>query len=547
MLDTAEKGSIREKGELNLADQIQERAHLGAASASIGVLAKNTAANLVQPGTAWLIVLVLPPLLIRTMDRPTYATWMLLLQIGTYVLVLNDSIRLCARHFVGRARGLDDRAYLTRILSSGTLVLAAAGLIAALLSLLFYAEFPHLFRSIPAALIPQATVALLVLCWTAAGGLPFSILSGAFEGYQKSVIPAVLSGVFRIVGAIGIAWAAYHRQGLVAMALWFGASNLLLRVSFVPAWKKWGTGRLLRLSSVAFSAMREFLKFWGLLLASQLSGVLITGMDLPIVTAFDFRNAAYYAIASTLASMIMTPYTAMIAAVQPVASSMSARGTPERLGDAVVKLTRWSGAILVLMALPLLSGMSIFLRIWVGSNYAVHTLPIGMVLVTSVIVREHLRPYTVTVLCAGRQARTLVAFFVESIVNVIFSLLLVHRIGAIGVAFGTLIGAFAGVGMHFLVSMRLTSDVVHIDRGRLVWEGMMRPLVCGAVGYLLIMEIETQVSSPAYRFIVIALVTAAVAVVLFRWNFKSHEREEISRLVLRRFRAPAPGVESIQG
>jgi O-antigen/teichoic acid export membrane protein len=535
-MSVAKRDRFAEKGELNLAYQIQENTHQGTASASLGLLAKNAVANLVQPGTAWIIVLFLPPILIRTLDRSTFATWMLLLQFGTYVLTVNDTIRICGRHFVGRSKGLGDRAYLSRILSSGTVILAAVSLVAAIFSLLAFAEFPHIFRDIPTALIPQATTALLIICLASAGGLPFSIFSGAFEGDLRSVVPAVMTAAFRFAGAIGIAWAAYRKQGLVAMALWFGASNFLLRVSFVPAWRRWGTGRFFRLSSVAFAQMREFLKFMGTVLANQFCGVLIGGLDLPIVAMFDFQNAAYYAVATTLSSIVAVPYAAAIGTIQPVVSSISARGTPERLGDTLVRVTRWSNAILVLITLPLLTSMSFLLRLWVGDKYSIHALPIGLALVTAVLLRELLRPYNLATLSAGCQQRTLISPAIESIVNVACSLLLVQRIGAIGVAFGTLIGAFVGIGVHFYVSMRLTSEFISIDRRRLIRDGMMRPLLCGSAGFLLIEGIESQVHLLVYQAVVVVLGTALVAAVLFRWNFSAHEREEISRLVLGRFR-----------
>lgn len=544
MLGVGDSRPIYGKGGLNLANQTQESAHVGAATASLRVLANNAAANLVQPGIAWVIVLFLPPILIRTLDRPTYATWMLLLQIGTYVSMLNDSIRMCGRHFVGRSQGLGDRGYLISILSSGAAIITAASFVAALFGLLAFAEFPRIFRSVPAALIPQTTLALLIVCLAMAGGLPFSIISGAFEGYQRSVVPAVLSAGFRVAGAIGIAWAAYRRQGLVAMALWFGASNFLLRVAYVPAWRKWGTGRILRLSSIAFAQIREFLKFWGSLLANQFCYRLIGGLDLPIVAIFDFRNAAYYAVAVILSQILIVPCGAAIYSIQPVVSSVSARGTPGRLGEALIKLTRWSNAILALLTLPLLTGMSIVLRLWVGSNYATHSLSIAMLLVTAVFVRFQMLPYTLAATCAGRQHSTLIASAFEAITNFLFSLLLVRRFGAIGVGSGALIGAFVGVMVHFFVSIRLTNDAICVDRGRLIREGIMRPLLCAAAGFILVTGIQTQIHWAVYRGAVVALGTILVAAALFRWNFNAHERKEISRLVLGRFRMRGVEVES---
>ena len=52
-----------------------------------------------------------------------------------------------------------------------------------------------------------------------------------------------------------------------------------------------------------------------------------------------------------------------------------------------------------------------------------------------------------------------------------------QRIGAVGVALGTLVGAFVGLGMHLLVSIRLTRKAIQMDRSRFLLHGIARPLV----------------------------------------------------------------------
>jgi hypothetical protein len=70
-------------------------------------------------------------------------------------------------------------------------------------------------------------------------------------------------------------------------------------------------------------------------------------------------------------------------------------------------------------------------------------------------------------------------------VNVILSIWLVQKIGAIGVAIGTLAGAFVGVGMHLLVSIPLTQPTIHMHRPRLLLQGLLRPLLGAAPSLLL--------------------------------------------------------------
>jgi O-antigen/teichoic acid export membrane protein len=490
---------------------------------SVSVLARNAIANLVQPATGWLIVLLLPPLLVRVLSRPSYATWMLLLQFGAYIGLIDNSVQGVTMHFVARARGLRDDQYMGRMLSSAALILVFTGTAAVALCVLCSWQLPRLFGSIPESILPQARGALLVLGCSLAVALPFSVVAGTFRGLQRSEVPAIAAATGRLLGALGVAWAAYHRQGMIPMASWMAAGNLLIPAFCVIVWWRIGKKGILHLSNIAISAAREFVKFWSAMLASQFCGILITGLDIPIVAAFDFRSAGYYAVAATLSNMLTVPQSAIMQAIMPVTSSLSAENSPERLGSALIKITRYGTATLVLLTLPLLFGMAWFLRVWVGDAYAVHALPFSIVLVIAQFTRLTMQPYAVVGFSAGQQHRMLFSPFAEAIVNLTISLVLVRWIGAFGVAIGTLIGAYVGVILHFAVSMRKT-DAVRMSRKRLFVQGIFRP-VCCALPAATLMLIVQRIRMAALLYI-LTLVSGEVLTLwaLFRWNFESSEQ-----------------------
>jgi O-antigen/teichoic acid export membrane protein len=87
-------------------------------------------------------------------------------------------------------------------------------------------------------------------------------------------------------------------------------------------------------------------------------------------------------------------------------------------------------------------------------------------------------PYAVVVVATGKQRLATIAAVAEAIVNVILSICLVQRIGAVGVAIGTCVGALVSVGVHLGVSMRLTRSTIAVPRRRFVLEAVLRPLSC---------------------------------------------------------------------
>ena len=73
------------------------------------------------------------------------------------------------------------------------------------------------------------------------------------------------------------------------------------------------------------------------MMASEFSMLLITGLDLPIVAASDFKNAGYYALATMVSNMLVVPFGAILLTIVPMMSSMSAGEPAERMGRAVLR------------------------------------------------------------------------------------------------------------------------------------------------------------------------------------------------------------------
>jgi len=443
----------------------------------LATLAKNAMANLFRSGAAWIIVLFLPPLLVRTLDKPTYGVWMLLLQLATYVTMLDGGIQIAIARFVARAEGMQDRKYMARLLSSAGMLLVIAGVATVLFTALASWQLNHIFREISPSIAQSAQQALLVLGVSLALTLPFSVMAGLFIGLQKNEITAFAGSLGKFVGALGTAWAAYHHQGLLAMAVWVGLGNLAQCLTYAVFWKIGEKRGLLHFSHVERGMAREFLFFCSVMIVSQLSSILILGMDIPIVAAFDFRSAAYYGVAATLSNFLSVPHSAIVSTIMPVAAGMSTNNDPEQMGRVLLKTTRCATALLCLITLSLLFLMPLFLRMWVGQDYATHTLPLAEILIVAQFVRLTMFPYALVGFAVGQQHRMLASPIIEGVVNLLCSLAAVQFVGALGVAFGTLIGAIVGVWLHFTVSLRRT-DCVRVNSKQLLWQGILKPLSC---------------------------------------------------------------------
>jgi O-antigen/teichoic acid export membrane protein len=505
-------------------------------------VAGNVVANLLRMSAAWIIVLFLPPLLVRVLDKPTYATWVLIVQIGAYVTLIDSGIQSAICRFVARAEGLQDRRYLGHILSSASFILIAAALAATGATVVCSWQLGHIFHGIPSSIVPGARSALLIIGISLAMSLPFSAIAGTFLGLQKNEINALAGSAGKLAGAAGAGWAAWHHEGLLAMALWIGLGNVLQSALYLVSWVRLRLRGVLRPGFVTGAAVREFSRFCAAMFATQLSAVLITGLDMPVVTAFDFRHAAYYAVAATAGSMLAAPQAAVVTTLIPVASGLSTTESPQRLGQIVLKTTRYANAVLCLLTLPLLFALYPFLHLWVGLDYAGHAFPLAVILIVAQFIRLTLMPYAAIGFGTGQQERMLISPLGEGVVNLMCSVAGAWLWGALGVALGTLAGVFVGIFLHFVNSMPRT-DTMAFSRLRLAISGIGRPVACCLPSLTILLVLHRMGGLPAQLSLVAAAELAAAGL-LWMANFDAAERRQLVASFTRATRVGAVSAET---
>jgi O-antigen/teichoic acid export membrane protein len=130
------------------------------------------------------------------------------------------------------------------------------------------------------------------------------------------------------------------------------------------------------------------------------------------------------------------------------------------------------------LAVPLTIGAYPVLCLWVGHTYALRSVRFLQILVLGNLVRLLGYPYAIFTIATGQQHLSATAAVAEALVNLLLSIWLVQRVGAIGVAYGTLIGAFVSIGLHLAVSMRFTRRWIELSRLRFIMDSLLRPLVC---------------------------------------------------------------------
>jgi O-antigen/teichoic acid export membrane protein len=489
---------------------------------------KNASANLVRLAGSGIVALLLPPFLVRMLPKDTYGAWALLLQLTLYVSYLDFGIQTAVARFVAHTDELNQTEERNGIVSTAFAMLSAAAVLGCMLIALLAWLIPGMFHQMPAGLYHPAQIALLCMGISFALGLPASVLSATFIGFQRNEIPAVIAIGNKIAMAALVVGVVLQHRGLAAMGAAAAVANLLAYLTSFVAWKSWAAHVRIRLASVAKKYVRQISGYSASVVVWMVAMLMISGLDLSIVGIFDYKATAYYAVAATLTTFVAQAQGAIFSALLPASAVLGARGDGQRLGTMLVASTRYGMLILLAMALPLIVAGRFILHIWAGPDYAQHSTLILQVLVIANVVRLCALPYSTLLLGTGQQKKVIISPLAEGVTNLLASIVGAYLFGAIGVAVGTLIGSFVSVGLHLFYNMPRTS-LISIDRPRLVTEGLLRPLICVLpFAAVLLLRFAANLSTET-QVPLIVFATLGAALLFWHYGLISPERQKLLR------------------
>ena len=457
---------------------------------------KNGVANLVRGGATAAVAVLLPRFLVRSLDPEHFAAWALILQIAAYASYLDFGLQTAIARFIAQAIELEQNERQAKLVSTTLTLLSLAALIGFSAIAIVTWQLPRLFGGVPSNIFSEFQRGALLLSLTAFLVLPLSTYTGVLIGMNRNEIPAMAIGASRLAGAFAVIIASHYTQSLSLLALCFGVPNLLgglVQMAAVHGLMIGGRARLRHVNRVIGT---EVLRFCAWLSVWSFSMLLVTGLDVTIVGHFQFSAVGPYSIASMLIAFFAGLSNAVLSALMAPVAALHARGGSGRIRQIVVVATRMTlFANLCLTAAIFLWGGSA-LRLWVGPVYADSALPILKVLALAQTVRLMCAPYSVMLISIGEQFKGADPAICEALVNLFASIVGMVLFGPIGVAWGTLIGAFFGLLCILVRTMPSVTDIRISPRSFLV--DAVLPGVIPCLPLAMLWVIQGYLGPPAY-------------------------------------------------
>ena len=447
---------------------------------------RNSALSVSRVLVTTVVALLLPGYLTHRLPVKAYSAWVLLLQMSAYVGYLDFGVQSAVAKYVAEYDARGDLEAASRRASAGLAIMSVAAVLGIVLSAMLAWQVPSLFAAMPPALFPSVRISLILIGISLSLGLLGTVPSAIFLGLQRYGVPTVIVLVNRALYTLVVVIAVLLHGNLVWMGAGVALVNITTSLIQIAAWRRLASHVRLSYAYLNRGVLKEMLSYCSVLGIWSAAMLCVTGLDVTIVGHYDFSQTAFYSIATLPTTFVISIVGAALAPLLPNASALSTHRSPAAMGDLLARLTRYSLVLLALTGLPIMVAGYWPMSLWIGSNYAAHAAAYLRVLILANIIRHIGLPYATMLVATGRQKVAIAGAAAESVINLSCSVWLASRMGAIGVAYGTLLGSFVSVAMHFAVGMHYTYPQFAIRRSKLFVVAVLRPGVIALPSLVLV-------------------------------------------------------------
>lgn len=504
-------------------------------SSRLGLLLFNSFANLVRAFSTSLTTILLPLILVFILPTDEFAAWIVVYSVASYLMYLDLGLQATIQSIVGRLHGDGDVSAAQQAALSGLHVIGVVSALGFALVLVITSLLGDLFPGIPPDILAESQGALIVLAVAQLANVTTNIVSAYYAGGQRSIEPAVVSSIARVLSLLAAISAAVFTFNLVALASAFAVPLIGGLVVLLVRFEK--ERRTQAPTQEGNPDERPDAHWWYLL---QYSGPLIlwsacmlivSGLGVVLVARFDYGAVPAYSIAMMFVAALVGLDNAVTAPLLPELSRVGIAKGRAALAAAVQNATRLNSSLLFLAVIVLLSLGWPLLVFAPLKDHESEAFGILLVAITANAFRLTMTPMTMAFIATRTHKRVLWPPVIEAGVNLISSLVLGSFMGALGVALGSLVGAIAGVTLALTWSIRLAT-LQEIDGAKAFKYGLLKPIL------LLSIPLTAAVLAPylspvtplATSLIVLSLAIPGSALLWF-YVVEPFERDSLMRVL----------------
>ena len=411
----------------------------------------------------------LSPFIVRHLGNSAYGIWVLLVSLTGYLGFLDLGIRGAVTRYIARFHAEHNHEESSRTVSSAAGLFLIGG-IAALMVSAGFALFAVPHFDIPPAYFRAAQLVVLI----AGANVSISLISGVFGGVlvglQRFDLHNSIALISTAIRTTAIIVALRSGKGLITLALiqlTVTLGELILGYIFTRKLYPqlhFGMGHMYRTHVALIFSFGIF----ALLL--QASDYLIFYSDALVIGSFlPVSMITFFAIGGNLTIYARDLVGGFSRIMTPMASKMEVDSDSAKLREAALKAARYCAlGILPVFLTFIIRGRS-FIGLWMGPSYADLSGHVLWILSLPWFFAAGAAVLLSVMLGISRHKQVVPVKIAEGLCNLILSIILVRKIGIVGVAWGTAIPNIAVSLFYWPWYVRRTLGVPIREYARAAW------------------------------------------------------------------------------
>lgn len=405
------------------------------------------------------VAFFLSPFVVRHLGSVYYGIWALANQFVGYLYLLDFGVRESVIRYTSKyvARGQPRR--LNEVLSTAIMLYVPIAIATVLATFLVSWGVVDWFH-IPPENAAEARAAIIFMGLTIAQTFVLNVFTGILQGLNRFDVGnavGLASVLVRTAVIVLLLSQGYKLAALAAVYFGFALAGGLITAFFAV--------RLLREAGVSFrfripvrrrlrALARKIFGYGAFVLINNIAQKIIFTSDAVVIGAFlGVAKVAPYAIAGTLIDNLRSLMVSTAQVFSPLSSALFAQRRTAEMSELLVR----GGKLVVIVTLPIsltfvLLG-DVFVHLWMGEEFRVTAGQVLFVLgLTQIFSAPH---YVVSSVMYGMSQHHILGYLRigEAVANLALSLLLVRKLGVVGVAIGTAVS-------HLVVSAGILPVVI---------------------------------------------------------------------------------------
>ena len=402
------------------------------------VLARNTVWNYAGFVVNLATNLIAFPFVVARLGDAAAGIWLLLGTVTGYMGLLELGLVPSLAQFVAAAHGRGDDRDVGRAAITSLVILS--GLAVVPIGLSFAAPQLVPLLHVDADLAGAGAMALRIALLGFAARMPLAVLQALLLGAQRLDRASqlwILMGWTKFAAAFAVlSWGG----GLVALV---AAETLVHLAGGILQWR-WVRQEMPSLSWALAGVNREtawhLVSYGASLLLLNITTLIIEQTDRLVIAAYlPIEQVTIYSAAWKLYMLAYAVPTTLVQAVGPMTASMHGRGDQAAIRALFLRMSKYCVAVALPLVATLAASRDWLLTIWMGERFTAAGPAVLVLLATFFITAHNHAAYSV--LSGKRRLGAMLYVWTgpQAVLNLGLSIVLVSRLGVLGVALGTLV------------------------------------------------------------------------------------------------------------